>query len=76
MRFLYPLKYVFQIFRSVALLAADAKRRQEGREVTGNDEKIIAEAENFGGNLGMAFQLIDDYLDFAATAEEVSTNYL
>ena len=60
----------------MALLAADAKRRQEGREVTGNDEKIISEAENFGGNLGMAFQLIDDYLDFAATAEEVSTNYL
>ena len=32
---------------------------------------MIENASNFGGNVGMAFQLIDDCLDFQATAEQV-----
>ena len=66
----------FENFRSVALLAAgqqlkdlelDKKAEKNGRQV----RKIVENAENFGGSVGMAFQLVDDYLDFAATADQV-----
>ena len=33
------------------------------------NDKILQSAYLYGKNLGMAFQLIDDYLDFSASAD-------
>lgn len=66
----------FENFRSVALLAAgqhfkDRELDENAEKIDRQVRKIVENAENFGGSVGMAFQLVDDYLDFAATADQV-----
>ena len=51
-------------YRAVAILSHNSQPGPEGT-------KLIENAANFGSNVGMAFQLVDDWLDFEATAEQV-----
>jgi geranylgeranyl pyrophosphate synthase len=37
------------------------------------DRKLVDSAANFGSNVGMALQLMDDWLDFVASAEQVGS---
>ena len=50
----------------MAILASNSKSCQ-----TSFDRNLIEAASSYGGNVGMAFQLVDDWLDFAASAEQV-----
>ena len=52
--------------KAVALLAENSKSIKNGSRVGG---RISEEAFNYGRNTGIAFQLIDDWLDFSASAE-------
>jgi len=52
--------------KAVALLAENSSSIKNGSRVGG---RISDEAFNYGRNTGIAFQLIDDWLDFSASAE-------
>ena len=39
--------------------------------LSGSDEEIIESAFNFGKNMGIAFQLVDDLLDYVASADSM-----
>ena len=52
--------------KAVALLAENSKSTTNGSRVGG---RISDEAFKYGRNTGIAFQLIDDWLDFSASAE-------
>ncbi len=57
---------------AVAVLSAsEAKLPANNKKA----ERVITNAKNFGKNVGMAFQIIDDWLDFTASVEQVSKNY-
>lgn len=60
----------FQVIegKTAALFAAAC---EVGAVVAGQDAKICAALRHYGRNLGMAFQLIDDALDYAADEDEL-----
>ena len=62
-------RYLDRIYGKTASLFATAA--EGGAIVSGADEEHVAHARRFGERLGMAFQVIDDVLDFSATSEEL-----
>ncbi|MEM9172879.1 MAG: polyprenyl synthetase family protein, partial [Pseudomonadota bacterium] len=42
--------------------------------ISGHDESVLARLSLFGRELGTAFQLVDDALDYSASAEELGKN--
>ena len=54
--------------KTAALFSAGA---QVGAIITNQPEKIQRRMADFGTNLGIAFQLIDDYLDYAGDANKI-----
>ena len=62
-------KYMRRIYRKTASLISGAA--EAGAVLSGASEDIIQALTDYGYNLGMAFQIIDDILDFDATREEV-----
>ena len=57
------------IYRKTALLFSTSMRL--GAMVAGSDESTEEQLEQYGRNLGMAFQLVDDLLDYSASAEQL-----
>lgn len=69
------------LFRCACLLGPSATRhprtRERGREASGDDERVLAGAEEmaecelaeFGSEVGLAFQLLDDVLDISGPPE-------
>jgi len=64
------------LFRCGCLLGLAATRhprtRERGREASGDDERVLAGAEEmaeFGSGIGLAFQLLDDVLDVSGPPE-------
>lgn len=62
-------RYLDRIAGKTASLFATAA--EGGAIVTGAPEALVAPMLRFGQQLGMAFQIVDDILDFSATAEEL-----
>jgi len=60
--------------KAVAVLSASEARLSSCDKKAA--ESVIENAKNFGKNIGMAFQIIDDWLDFTASVEQVSKTYL
>ncbi len=60
-------------FRNIGNKTADlfSMATETGAIVTGASEDTIQALSNYGYNLGMAFQVIDDILDFTAEEEEL-----
>ncbi len=47
---------------------------EAGAVLAGASEEQIGQLRNFGLHLGLAFQIIDDYLDYSSSAEEMGKN--
>ena len=62
-------RYLDRIHGKTASLFATAA--EGGAIVCGAPEPLIEPVRRFGEQLGMAFQVVDDVLDFSATAEEL-----
>jgi geranylgeranyl pyrophosphate synthase len=62
-------RYLDRIYGKTASLFATAA--EGGAIVCGAPEPLIEPVRRFGEQLGMAFQVVDDVLDFSATAEEM-----
>lgn len=62
-------RYLDRIYGKTASLFATAA--EGGAIVCGAPEPLIEPIRRFGKQLGMAFQVVDDVLDFNATAEEM-----
>lgn len=62
-------RYLDRIYGKTASLFATAA--EGGAIVTGAPEEFVAPMRSFGEHLGMAFQIVDDILDFSATSEEL-----
>lgn len=62
-------RYLDRIYGKTASLFATAA--EGGAIVTGAPEEFVAPMRTFGEQLGMAFQIVDDILDFSATSEEL-----
>lgn len=62
-------RYLDRIYGKTASLFATAA--EGGAIVTGAPEELVAPMRTFGQHLGMAFQIVDDILDFSATSEEL-----
>ena len=60
------------IFSKTASLFSASTR--VGAMLSTNNEAIIQELENYGVNLGIAFQIIDDYLDYASDSKNTGKN--
>lgn len=65
-------KYLEVIARKTAILFSAAT--QLAAIISGADEKIETALAQYGQHLGIAFQLIDDALDYKASAEELGKN--
>ena len=61
--------YLFRISCKTAALFVMAT--ESGAVLSGAPEKSIRILRNYGHNLGIAFQIVDDILDFIGTEEEV-----
>ncbi len=61
--------YEERIYGKTASLFATAA--ESGAALSGADERSIAALREYGRNLGMAFQVVDDILDVRGSAEEV-----
>ncbi len=62
-------RYLDRIYGKTASLFATAA--EGGAIVSGAPEAYVAPMRSFGEHLGMAFQIVDDILDFSATSEEL-----
>ena len=62
-------RYLDRIHGKTASLFATAA--EGGAIVCGAPEPLVEPVRRFGEQLGMAFQVVDDVLDFSATAEEL-----
>jgi octaprenyl-diphosphate synthase len=62
-----------QVIRSKTARLFEAAA-QTGALISGASEADIAAAGEYGGSLGMAFQLIDDVLDYSGNAAEIGKN--
>ena len=62
-------KYMRRIHRKTASLFSSAA--EAGAVLSGASEQIVTALNEYGYNLGMAFQIVDDILDFDGTREEV-----
>ena len=62
-------RYFDRIYGKTASLFATAA--EGGAIVTGAPEDVVAPMRSFGEHLGIAFQIVDDILDFSATSEEL-----
>ncbi|MSQ29323.1 MAG: polyprenyl synthetase family protein [Dehalococcoidia bacterium] len=62
-------RYFDRISGKTASLFATAA--EGGAIVTGAPERLVAPMRRYGEQLGMAFQIVDDILDFSATSEEL-----
>ena len=62
-------RYLDRIYGKTASLFATAA--EGGAIVSGAPEAVVAPMRSFGEHLGMAFQIVDDILDFSATSEEL-----
>jgi octaprenyl-diphosphate synthase len=62
-------RYLDRILGKTASLFATAA--EGGTIVAGAPEDLVAPMRRFGLQLGMAFQIVDDILDFSATSEEL-----
>lgn len=62
-------RYLDRIHGKTASLFATAA--ENGALVTGAPEREVRALRRFGAQIGIAFQIVDDVLDFAATAEEL-----
>ncbi|MDO4541640.1 MAG: polyprenyl synthetase family protein [Bacillota bacterium] len=60
--------YLKRIKRKTALLFAASC--EMGAYISGAPEYVVEDLKNFGENLGMAFQITDDILDFSPEAEK------
>ena len=60
------------IFSKTASLFSASTR--VGGMLSTNNEATIQELENYGVNLGIAFQIIDDYLDYASDSKNTGKN--
>ncbi|MEI7795415.1 MAG: octaprenyl diphosphate synthase [Methylococcaceae bacterium] len=65
-------KYLEVIARKTAILFSAAT--QLGAIISGSTIEIETALANYGQHLGIAFQLIDDALDYKASAEELGKN--
>lgn len=62
-------RYLDRIYGKTASLFATAA--ENGAIVSGAPESTVEPMRRYGESLGMAFQIVDDVLDFAGTAEEM-----
>ncbi|MDE2802929.1 MAG: polyprenyl synthetase family protein [Chloroflexota bacterium] len=62
-------QYYDRIFKKTGSLFATAA--ESGAILSGADERTIEAFRTFGSNLGTAFQVVDDILDFEGSAEEI-----
>ena len=62
-------KYLKRIYRKTASLFSAAA--EAGGVLSGAPERTVKHLREYGYNLGMAFQIVDDILDFDATTEEI-----
>ena len=62
-------QYLHRIYRKTASLFTAAG--EAGAILSGAPEQIVQALKEYGCNLGMAFQIVDDILDLDGTAEEV-----
>jgi|TARA_B100001971_G_C18233140_1_gene565260 octaprenyl-diphosphate synthase len=60
------------IFRKTAMLFQAASH--SGTALAGADENVEAALRDFGLHLGMAFQLVDDLLDYRGSTEDLGKN--
>jgi len=61
--------YLHRIYKKTASLFATAG--ESGAILSGQSEEDVESLKSYGYNVGMAFQIVDDILDFKGTAEEV-----
>ena len=61
--------YMNRIYDKTASLFSTSA--ESGAVLGGADENDTAQLKNFGHNLGMAYQIFDDLLDFEATYEQI-----
>ncbi len=62
-------QYMERIYKKTGSLFATAS--DAGAVLSGADETTIKQMRSFGKNLGIAFQVVDDLLDFEGTAAEI-----
>ena len=62
-------QYMERIYKKTGSLFATAS--ESGAVLSGADETTIQLMRNFGKNLGTAFQVVDDILDFEGTTAEI-----
>ena len=62
-------QYFERIFKKTGSLFATAA--ESGAVLSGADEGTVRAAREFGGNLGVAFQVVDDILDFEGSPAEM-----
>jgi geranylgeranyl pyrophosphate synthase len=62
-------QYMERIYKKTGSLFATAS--DAGAVLSGADETTIKQMRSFGKNLGIAFQVVDDILDFEGTAAEI-----
>lgn len=62
-------QYLDRIYNKTASLFTTAS--ESGAILSGAPEEIVTDLREYGYNLGLAFQIIDDILDFKGTEEEI-----
>ena len=61
--------YWKRIYEKTASLFSTAA--ESGAVLSGGPESLVQSLKTYGHNLGMAFQIVDDILDFQGTEEEI-----
>ena len=62
-------RYWTRIYEKTASLFSTAA--ESGAVLSGGPESLVQSLKTYGHNLGMAFQIVDDILDFEGTEEEI-----
>ncbi len=62
-------QYLRRIYNKTASLFTTAS--ESGAVLSGVSEDVVQALKAYGYNLGMAFQMVDDILDFDGTPEEI-----
>ena len=62
-------RYWQRIYEKTASLFSTAA--ESGAVLSGGPESLVQSLKTYGHNLGMAFQIVDDILDFEGTEEEI-----